>query len=141
MSTRFTLEYKGRRAKIRKGETYSYIMKRDCLSLEVHFQEQPATRSENVHTHVWVHNLLEEEAMPLIAYLLNEAVYHPKALNCVCLVEAWDLEKDKEDADYVVELLVTGKLSQPKIEFTLGYLAECYEAVYGYAAMTSLFGE
>ena len=139
MPDRWTLSVKGgRRVRIRKGEMYHTSLKDGT---EVTFQEQIRSGGEPVHTHVWIKPKDPDVALYLVSYLLREVVYHPHRTVLIALLQGWSLEDEKEDAEVQVELVIHRKLSESLFNFVAWYMEQAMEAVNGYAAMASLFGD
>jgi len=138
MSARWTLNVKGgRRVRIRKGELYGSTLDDGTT---VSFQEQVGHRGTPVHTHIWIQPPHPDTAIYLAEYLLRGATYYPYKSSLLAFVQGWDLN-DPDEAETQVEIVVNRKLSQQLFDFVCWYVEEAMEAVNGYAAMASLFGD
>ena len=142
MREQYTLRLEsGHRVKIKKGELYSI----DLGSLRLDFQEHPAHKNMNVHTHIWLDVVDDPDTTrDIYDYVLWHLEKYPRRTTMQALVIGWELDEEEKEFEgpYVLyELIVERKFSQTMINDIKFWALEIYDVVMGYVAMRCLFGE
>jgi len=139
---RYTLRLKsGHRIKIRKSECYEV----NFDDVRLAFQEHPAEKGGNVHTHVWIEAIDDPDTTrDIYDYVLWHLEKYPRRTTAQALVIGWELDNNEEtfEGPYVLhELIIKRKFSQTLINDIKFWALKIYDIVTGYVAMRSLFEE
>lgn len=144
--SRYMIKLKGgKTTKIKRW--YFYTVTSDDHDFYINFQEQWENSDFLTHTHIWIHNEVNEAIVAdLFEHMITGGMYYlPKKTELVAFIQGYGDEREHPDPIdfnkpfYTIELVVTRKLSETLIaEIELWLNVILYEFI-PYVNMGSLF--
>ena len=141
MGQRFMFDLTNNRSvKIRKGEIYYYVYDQ---GFEVSYQEQPAHKSEKVHTHIWITNGCSDYIVEMWSiFHSTDNLVLPLKTYLFAFLTGFEVVDEKLDGpNYKFELVINRKLSKSLIDDVEEWFYDLTEIVLNRVWMKSLLGE